>query len=463
MGSRLGSKKVRNSHKNSSFFFRLQSFSDGSIGWCGMSRREKKSLFINMDETSVALSYPGQKGNVVQQPRTTRIRPETYSEKVTLAVRRGNITYCTFVASESFLQPLLPQILIGNRQRRTRQVLRHVWKEQPGFVQTWTAESGWVNHTLMKQMITVLRNCIREHTAEFQIIFVVDAARCHIHRDIVNHACKHDMWMLYVPAKMTWLLQPLDAYVFAGFKADLKQQYADPKYATDTSTVPSIAWLRRLWQSIQNKVHTLDWKHAFAKVGLLDQQRNMSDHVAAFTTTTPHGTFGCGMPRPNELQYVLGGKVHMPHMQLTRPVLMRRTGTLSHVWSNALPRRSNHGSTSSTSSAAISSRGDDLTSACTPSACPPSPWPRAMRMGPIRRPSSTCNRQEPQKNQETASQNDPDTQTKQTTDDEIPRATRMLPSRSRRSHKSAEEKKEAVQGMTPSSPKLCFCEKDETK
>jgi hypothetical protein len=86
-----------------------------------------------------------------------------------------------------------------------------------------------------------------------------------------------------------------------------------------------------------------------------------------------------------------------------------------------------------------------------------------MRMGQIRRPSSTCNRQEPQKNQETASQNDPDTQAKQTTDVEIPRATRMLPSRSRRSHKSAEEKKEAVQGMTPSSPKLCFCEKDETK
>jgi hypothetical protein len=65
----------------------------------------KKPLFINMDETSVALSYPGQKGNVAQQPRTTRIRPETYSEKVTLAVRRGNITYCAFVASEAFLHP----------------------------------------------------------------------------------------------------------------------------------------------------------------------------------------------------------------------------------------------------------------------------------------------------------------------------------------------------------------------
>ena len=53
-----------------------------------------------MDETSVGLAYPGQKGNVVQQRRANRARPETYTEKATLAVRRGNVTYCAFVASE---------------------------------------------------------------------------------------------------------------------------------------------------------------------------------------------------------------------------------------------------------------------------------------------------------------------------------------------------------------------------
>jgi hypothetical protein len=77
-----------------------------------------------------------------------------------------------------------------------------------------------------------------------------------------------------------------------------------------------------------------------------------------------------------------------------------------------------------------------------------------MRMGQIRGPRSTCNRQEPQKNKATSSQRDPDTQANQTTDVEIPRATRMLPSRGRRSHKSPEEEKGVVQGRTPASPKL---------
>jgi hypothetical protein len=170
-----------------------------------------------MDETSVAFAYPGQKGNVAQQQHTGRPQPASYTEKATLSIRRGNVTYCAFIASDMAVQSLLPQIVIGNKKKFTRKLLRTAWAEQPDFVQTWTAETGWINQTVMKRMISVLHNCLKDITDDYQIIFVVDVARCHIHKDIVNHACRHNMWMLYVPAKMTWLLQPLDAYVFAGF------------------------------------------------------------------------------------------------------------------------------------------------------------------------------------------------------------------------------------------------------
>ena len=143
----------------------------------------------------------------------------------------------------------------------------------------WTTESEWINQSTTR----TLHNCLKEHTKEYQIIFVVNATRCHIHRDIMNHTCRHGMWMLYVPMKMTWLLQPLDAYVFVGFRSHLKQQYADPKYLTDTDNMPSITWLRRLWHSIKHKVQCLNWKSAYSTVGLLDQQQNITEHVAAFT------------------------------------------------------------------------------------------------------------------------------------------------------------------------------------
>ena len=275
------------------------------------------------------------------------------------------------------MQALLPQILMGNRRRFTRQILRSEWKDQPPFVQTWTAESVWVNHSIMNKIITVVHKCIEEIFAQYQVIFVVDAARCHIHRDIVNHACRHDMWMLEVPAKMTWLLQPLDAYVFAGFKAHLKQQYADPHYTPEATSMPTINWLRILWTRIEHKVHNLDGKHAFAKVGLQSQQRDMSEHVAAFTTTTPPRTFGCAMPSPADLQYLLGGQTVVPRSQLTRPVLLRNTGALAHLWPGALPRRINRSTASSMSTTAPRRLSVDIASALATPECPPAQWPRA--------------------------------------------------------------------------------------
>ena len=44
------------------------------------------------------------------------------------------------------------------------------------------------------------------------------------------------------------------------------------------------------------------------------------------------------MPSPIEVQYMLGGKLGVPHFQLTRPVLLRRTGSLANFCPVAVPR-----------------------------------------------------------------------------------------------------------------------------
>ena len=83
-------------------------------------------------------------------------------------------------------------------------------------------ESEWINQSTTRTNFMVLHNCLKEHAKESQIIFVVNATRSHMYRDIMNRTCRHGMWMLYMPTKMIVLLQPLDAYVFAGFKSHLK-------------------------------------------------------------------------------------------------------------------------------------------------------------------------------------------------------------------------------------------------
>jgi len=407
----------------------------------------KKPLFINMDETSVAFAYPGQKGNVAQQQHTGRPQPASYTEKATLSIRRGNVTYCAFSASDMAVQSLLPQIVIGNKKKFTRKLLRTAWAEQPDFVQTWAAETGWINQTMMKRIISVLHNCLKDLTDEYQIIFVVDAARCHIHKDIVNHACRHNMWMLYVPAKMTWLLQPLDAYVFAGFKSHLKQQYADPEYLTGADNEPSITWLRRLWHSIEHKAQCFDWKSAFSKVGLMYQQQQISEHVASFTKSPSHQSFGCCMPSPSDLQYMLGGKLSVPHFQLTRPVLLRRTGSLAHLWPVAVPRHYDLRARKNRSGTAAATRSSDQAQTLEPSGPPSSPWPRAIRLGKSSQKMKSKNMVKDKIKAEPETQINEDNKINSLTKINAPRATRMWPSQSNRRKELAETKKEAMEQM----------------
>ena len=409
----------------------------------------KKPLFINMDETSVAFAYPGQKGNVAQQQHIGRPLPGSYTEKASLSIRRGNVTYCAFIASEMSMQSRLPQIILGNKKKFTKKVMRAAWAEQPNFVQTWTAETGWINQSMMRKIITVLHNCLKDHINEYQIIFVVDAARCHIHKEIVNHACRHEMWMLYVPAKMTWLLQPLDAYVFAGFKALLKQQYADPEYVTEKDNMLSIAWLRRLWHSIEHKVQGLDWKTAFSKVGLLNQQHNISEHVARFTKTPSQQTFGCCMPSPAELQYMLGGKLGVPHFQLTRPVLLRRTGSLANLWPVAVPRHYDLRARIDLSGSAAAPQSHGLAAAVEPPCFPATPWPRATRLGKSSQRMKSANMATDKIKTEPSSQVNQESHKIDLTKPIAPRATRMWPSQSKLNRGLAETKKEALEQMTP--------------
>jgi len=52
--------------------------------------------------------------------------------------------------------------------------------------------------------------------------------------------------------------------------------------------------------------------------------------VASFTKTPSHQSFGCCMPSPTDLQYMLGGKLGVPHFQLTNdePDLSHTLGQL---------------------------------------------------------------------------------------------------------------------------------------
>ena len=52
-----------------------------------------------------------------------------------------------------------------------------------------------------------------------QFILILDECPCHLHVGVL------DIWLLYVPARLTYLLQPLDVYGFGAYKTALMRLF----------------------------------------------------------------------------------------------------------------------------------------------------------------------------------------------------------------------------------------------
>ena len=83
----------------------------------------RRPLIINMDETSLAYHIAGLKGTVIKGARGR--------DQASLSELRGHVSYLAAITDDAEIQPLLPQVLIGNAHKFTLQTLRAVAPKLP--------------------------------------------------------------------------------------------------------------------------------------------------------------------------------------------------------------------------------------------------------------------------------------------------------------------------------------------
>ena len=127
-----------------------------------------------------------------------------------------------------------------------------------------------MNHLKFKKALRLLNEAMapREHQ---QLILVLDCARCHLRGDVVAYASRLNIWIVVVPSKLTFLLQPLDAYAFAPFKRSLVDAYYKARMRAGGNVLNTTGRLRVLVTSIVSVFQERDWAHTFAKVGVSEE------------------------------------------------------------------------------------------------------------------------------------------------------------------------------------------------
>jgi hypothetical protein len=91
---------------------------------------ERPPLLINMDESSLCYSFNGSIGTVICSKHVPAHVLQA-TEDVSTADTRGHVSYVAMITDDTTIQPLLPQVLLGNEYRFTQKLLKEIGPEVP--------------------------------------------------------------------------------------------------------------------------------------------------------------------------------------------------------------------------------------------------------------------------------------------------------------------------------------------
>jgi hypothetical protein len=250
------------------------------LQWAKVARSvamSKIPLYVNMDETSVCVNYAGGRGLVVSR-KSLPPGKKHRKEQISSSDAKARVSLLTFLTHSSEIQPHLPQILLGNKHRLLVSLLQQLTPHIPANFHVWREESSWVNHVIMRRVLCLLVLSLQAFMATYQIILVLDCARCHIHPTIFALATRLGVRLLYVPAKLTFLLQPADTHCFSRLKQKLRQKWMQLKVDSSSGEISHLEWFIAMLQIVSQVLCSNRWEPAFLSVGLLDE-RKLSSRV----------------------------------------------------------------------------------------------------------------------------------------------------------------------------------------
>lgn len=230
----------------------------------------KRPLFTNMDETSISFHYGQQKGLVVWKHSLPPNRKHK-TETVKTEDAKAHVSFLAFFTHGPAVQPKLPQIFIGNKHKFTAKLLKEPTYSRRFF--PWREESSWNNAVLMKKAMSQLMKKLKEHVGTYQVILVLDSARCHLHPSIRQLATRLGIRLLHVPARLTWLLQPADTHGFGRMKQRLRKKWLDLCVKSSSGEVSHSDWMSALFKVVRKLLCEVQWQHAFGSDGLLDENK----------------------------------------------------------------------------------------------------------------------------------------------------------------------------------------------
>lgn len=250
--------------------------------WLGFIRQfaaPKEVLMLNLDETCIGRTTANVKGHVVTSRTPGQILHRELVARTPSRHRRGIVTHIAIIANRTDVQPALPQIFVGNPQRFSLGLTAQLQHEAPANVHIWRQKSSYNNIETMCKVIDLLAVALQPWMASFQPILLLDMCFAHLGSRLTDHASQRGLWLLPVPAGLTYLIQPLDTHCFGLYKRRWRRAYQRLRQAVGgAGTVSDLMWGRLLFD-MARFLNTIVWRHAFEETGTLGSQTSLGPRL----------------------------------------------------------------------------------------------------------------------------------------------------------------------------------------
>ena len=268
----------------------------------------KLPLLINLDATSVAYSFQRGRGNVVAGAAA-----ET---KVSRSETRGAVTHVAMICNDSAVQPKLPQFIIGNHHKFTLAFMQAASVTKPPNVVLLREKSAWNSLAIMRKVLQSLADAL-QHFSTYQAILVLDTASCHTSPKLVRLAASLNIWISFIPAKLTCMLQPLDTHCFAGYKDCVQKLFRQERSKAFEGRVSSISWINILYHVCTKFMCSKKWLHAFERTGLLgDRVALLSSTVRKACVLEDYGKSDGNLPCKEDMQVIMPRGREFPYVDM---------------------------------------------------------------------------------------------------------------------------------------------------
>lgn len=177
------------------------------------------------------------------------------------------------------VQAHLPQLIIVSEKTVPLYVSREISKQLPVNVHLLRAKSHWMTAELFERLICLLHVCLAPFLDRFYPVVTFDSAKQHLSKEVFRTLKRLRMPAAVVPAKCTWLLQPLDVVSFAIFKRFLKAKLRESRLRTALGNISKLEWLRGVLAAIREVLCGRPWADAFKRTGVALNQLCVSDFI----------------------------------------------------------------------------------------------------------------------------------------------------------------------------------------